>query len=318
MRNWLILGGVVALILVAIAWFEPTRVVIGTLRGESFAAGRPASYWRTALVSDDPVVKEAAYKTLHDGGGESVEVLVKLLDTRDGPQAADVRWTAAELLGKIGPPAKSASPTLLKALEDSDSHVRDLAATAIPEVETSADAAVPALQKILTTESGRTASRALSKYRDAASPAIPALIDMLNNKKLDNETRWNAARTLGKIGPAAQTAVPALVDNLKDEAESVREHSAEALGDIGPTAKDSVPALITVLTDEATKVRRDAARSLGQIGPEAQAALPALEKLKDDPEKIVQDAAQRAIELISATAEPNSAKSSPKKEISDD
>jgi HEAT repeat protein len=273
--------------------------LIGKLRGESFFAGRSTSYWRLALVSEDPAIRENAYKTLHTGGADSVGVLIESLRTQDASASgAELRWTAAELLGKIGPAAKTAAPALLAALEDPDPHVRSVSATAVPEVETPAPAAVPALQKLLATESGRTAARALSKYRGEARPAIPDLIDMLDNKQLDTETRWNAARTLGKIGPGAESAIPTLVAHLEDEAESVREHAAEALGDIGPEAKDAVPALIVALTDPATKVRRDAVRSLGQIGPDSRAALPAIQTLLTDPEKIVVEAAQVAIRLI--------------------
>lgn len=299
MRKLLIFGAVVLAVLVVVAWFEPTRVVVGTLSGEKFATGRPTRFWKHALISDDPATREKSYQTLLNGAGDSVGVLVELL--RESPStssAAEVRWTAAELLGKIGPPAKAASSALLQALGDRDPHVRSVAAAAIPEVDTPADTAIPALQKMLTTETGRTAARALSKYRGEASPAIPALLEMLNNKSLDSETRWNAARTLGKIGPPAKVAIPDLVAHLHDDAETIREHAAEALGDIGPDSKDAVPALIDVLADKATKVRRDAARSLGQIGPQAQAAVPALKKLLADPEKMVQDAAKTAIKLI--------------------
>ena len=299
MRKCLIFGGVALAVLALVAWFEPTRVIMGTLRCESFSAGRPTSFWKLALVSDDPATKENAYKTLKDGAADSVGVLVALLGEPDGsPAAAELRWTAAEILGKIGPPAKVAAQPMLAALDDRDLHVRSVAAAALPEIDTPAETAVPALQKLLPTATGRTAARALSKYRAAASPAIPLLVEMLNDKSLDSETRWNAARTLGKIGPAAKEAIPALVANLKDDVETVREHAAEALGDIGPVAKETVPALVDVLSDPAVKVRRDAVRSLGQIGPAAKEAVPAIQKLLADPEKIVQDAAQKALQLI--------------------
>lgn len=299
MRNKLIAAGIVLAIAVLAALgvaLEPTRVVVGTLTGEKFVASRPTSFWKRELLSSDPAKHDRAYQTLQDGAGASVDVLIAILE--DSKAAAELRWKAAELLGKIGPPAKPAFPMLLASLSDSDPHVRNVAAAAIPEVDTPAASAVPALQKLLGSDAGRAAARALSKYKGDASPAIGELVKMLGNKELDTETRWNAARTLGKIGPPAKLAIPTLVDHLHDEAWTIREHAAEALGDIGPDAKDAVSALMEVLDDPETKVRRDAARSLGQIGPDALPAVPALKKLLDDPEKIVKEAAEKAIELI--------------------
>lgn len=299
MRNKLIVAGIVLALVILGICLEPTRVVVGTLLGERFAASRPTAYWKRALLSGDPAKRERAYQTLQEGAGDSVDVLVAILsDTSATPAAIELRWTAAELLGKIGPPAKPAFPMLLVALTDNDPHVRSVAAAAIPEVDTPAASAVPALQALLATDAGRTAARALSKYKGDASPAIGDLVKMLRDASLDSETRWNAARTLGKIGPPAKAAIPELVAHLHDQAESIREHAAEALGDIGPDSAEAVPALVEVLDDPATKVRRDAVRSLGQIGKEAAPAIPAIKKLLDDPEKIVQEAAQTAIKLI--------------------
>jgi HEAT repeat protein len=55
----------------------------------------------------------------------------------------EVRWTAAELLGTKRGPCFDAASELLAALKDGDTHVRSVAATAIPEVETPAGIAVP-------------------------------------------------------------------------------------------------------------------------------------------------------------------------------
>ena len=47
-----------------------------------------------------------------------------------------------------------------------------------------------------------------------AKPAVPALLDLLNDQDL--ETRRDGAIYLGEIGPAAEDAVPALLQHLAD------------------------------------------------------------------------------------------------------
>jgi HEAT repeat protein len=144
-------------------------------------------------------------------------------------------------------------------------------------------------------EQKRVAVRALSEYRSEAAPALSALVRVLQEKGLDDETRWNAARTLGKLGEQGVDAIPVLVEALSDEVATVREHAAEALGDIGPPAAVAISDLVGVLNDPAVRVRRDAVRSLGQIGQAARTAVSAMKPLLDDPEKIVRDAARNAL-----------------------
>jgi HEAT repeat protein len=296
MRKLLLVGLALLLLVLAAIWLEPTRFLLGFVSGDSFYQNRPTRYWRERLSAEDPAQREAARERLASGGAEAVGVLTELLAAPESDwQAAEIRWTAAELLAEQGPAAQSATAVLLRTLKDADPHVRRVAASSLPQIDAPSDKAVPALLALTRREPTVVSLRALSEYGEQAEEAIPALIELLNNQELETELRWNAARTLGKIRSAAVVAVPALVENLSDEAATVREHSAEALGDIGPAAKESVPALIAVLADPATRVRRDAARSLGQIGPSAVDAVPHLVKLIDDPETLVRDAARVAI-----------------------
>src|SRR5215471_4901474 len=100
MKKWLFLG--LALVVLAVAAgvvFEPTGVVLGRLRGETFYRGRPVSSWRRALKDPDPKAHVAAVDALKGGGAEAVPVLVELLQGgKDSDwSGAEVRWMAAEL-----------------------------------------------------------------------------------------------------------------------------------------------------------------------------------------------------------------------------
>ncbi|MBY0524282.1 MAG: HEAT repeat domain-containing protein [Gemmataceae bacterium] len=104
----IVVAGIVGMVL----WFEPTRIGYGWLRGESFHEGRPTSYWRKAIVTEDePTI------TTRLGNEAAVPVLVEVL--RDEPQPL-VRARAAALLSKLGPKAKAAVPALLEAIKDED------------------------------------------------------------------------------------------------------------------------------------------------------------------------------------------------------
>ena len=104
--------------------------------------------------------------------------------------------------------------------------------------------------------------------------AIPALIPILKEEE-NYEVRSAAAYALGEMGAAAVPAVPALIEALEDEESLVRTVTAEALGKIGPGAVEAVPALAKAMTMGPVGDFR-AVYALGSIGPEAVEAVPAL------------------------------------------
>ena len=296
MKKWALVLVAITIVFVVAAFFEPTGAISGRLRGESFFESRPSSYWARQLAGE-PAASALAVERLEGGKGHAVDVLVEVLQGT-AEYSSEARYTAAEILGKIGPEAEAAGDAALAALDDPDLHVRSVTATALPKIGVPAKKAVPALTENLKEKPSVVAARALSEYKGDAIEAMPTLIEILQNKELDSEIRWNAARTLGKLGPDGAGAIAALVAALEDEEATVREHSAEALGDIGPKASESVPALVAVLDDPAVKVRRDAVRSLGQIGPASKVAVAEIKNLLDDPEEIVREAANNALKAI--------------------
>lgn len=294
---------IVLVILALIVWLEPSGTARGWLRGEKFFQSRPTQYWIKALTSPEPSVSSKTENKLAAGGANSAAVLDEILRSQQGndPDDVELRWKAAELLGKVGPDAKPYSQTLLNALNDPDPHVRTVAAASLPKVDAPADAAVPALTKLMDRDLNVRVARALSEYGPDAAPALPALMKILSDKKLDSELRWNAARTIGKMHEKGAPAIPVLIEALRDETPTVREHAAEHLGDIGPDAREAADDLMAVLSDSYWRVRRDAARSLGQIGESSPELMAALRKLLEDENENVRNAAQRAIEALTST-----------------
>jgi HEAT repeat protein len=284
------------LIVVAGAWFEPTRTVRGWAMGEPFFQGRSASYWEAGLTSTDPKEQDRAERALEDSKADSLPVLIHLL----GSPREGVRLDAAALLGSHGPAAADAVPALIARLDDGDLHVRAVSAQSLALIGPKDPRVVTALTAKLTGRDRDYVIRPLSAAGPEARDAVPELTKIAGDGSLLPKTRWEAIRTLQKIGPEAKPAVPALIKALGDENDLVREHAAEALGEIGDPM--AAPHLIRVLTDRATMVRRDAVRSLGQLGPAAKDALPAVKKLLEDKEDLVRDAAKTALRRIDPDA----------------
>lgn len=63
----------------------------------------------------------------------------------------------------------------------------------------------------------RSAASSIGYKKDAALPAVPRLIELLQSDR-DNDVRTAAAAALGNIGPkCAKTAVPVLMKSAKED-----------------------------------------------------------------------------------------------------
>jgi HEAT repeat protein len=84
------------------------------------------------------------------------------------------------------------------------------------------------------------------------------------------QNRNAAAYELAGMGPAAAPAVPALIEALDDSEAVVRFPVTVALGEIGPAAAAAVPRLKQMLEDEINdEIAAAARRAIRKIKPEA-------------------------------------------------
>ncbi len=176
--------------------------------------------------------------------------------------------------GDVLAKGKAALPAVVKAMQDSESGVRDWAAYAASCLGADAKAALPSLVKLLKDDVQQvtlTAANALGSMGAEGKDAVPALIEAVTGD--DPWLRWSAAVALGSIGPAAKEAVPALAKGVYDKEYIVRKGSAEALGHLGPAAKQAVPTLVQAYEDglQYDNIRKIAAESLKRIDPAAAA-----------------------------------------------
>lgn len=178
-------------------------------------------------------------------GAKGVKLLERLL--RD--PSRDVRADAAEMLGRLGPIAKDAVPSLIEALDEQDGRVSVAwyAAIALRRMGPTAAAALERLEKIVS------APKTKANLRDQARQAID-LIDRRRSTALSTAIRcvdgadpiaaFGAARCLRELGPDAAKAVPALIRALKRHTHrAIRYEIVGALGAIGGAAAPALPEL---------------------------------------------------------------------------
>jgi HEAT repeat protein len=130
--------------------------------------------------------------------------------------------------------------------------------------QTSGD--IPSLIQKLHDHAEEVRESAADALAKTSPPAVPAMINVLNDRDPSGNLRGYAAYILGKIGPGAQVAVPALIHALlQDPQPDVRSLVARSLAEIGPGAQAALPALIRALRGEAPR-SSDCRRPLCFVG----------------------------------------------------
>lgn len=135
-----------------------------------------------------------------------------------------------------------------------------------------------------------------SRFGAIGKPAVPALIEVLRERRSPDwenvlSARCLAAEALATIGPAAAEAVPTLLEILRNQNENdnLRGTAAVALGGIGMRPREVVPALLAVLDERGvvnTNLDSEAVAALWRFAkyhpdsrPVLVQALPALRKV---------------------------------------
>jgi HEAT repeat protein len=199
--------------------------------------------------------------------------LIRIYERNISP---DSQSSAIHALSFLGPAAKGAVPTLLRALKNPVPEVRRDAAATLGAIHSEPALVVPALIKALddTNWDVRDTTCAwLSVFAPESKLAVPRLVKMLDDG--DSMARDAAADALWRIDPqtAAQTVVPMRIKWLSDSFSAARAHNAYELGYLKARAKTAVPKLIELLKDEDADVRTAAATALKQIDPETAAPI---------------------------------------------
>lgn len=215
------------------------------------------------------------------------------LATVRNPESQPTQLLAAvRYFGKLapGPLGEMARPALLQIMQRNQSAKKDAAASPMSQelrnelIRALDKHSLPQLIADLSNykdhgisspawSKARRALETVASLGDAAAPAVPALIQLVDSR----DHRLEAIRALGKIGPAALPAAPALVAQFRDSAYFGA--VSDALASIGP---GSVPYLMENLKDlrETDLPTRDiqaySLRTLAKIRPPQTQILPQL------------------------------------------
>jgi hypothetical protein len=156
---------------------------------------------------------------------------------------------------------------------------------------------------LLDRKSSRLALSGFEVLGPIARPAVPALINLLNDQ--DAEIRCQGANGLAAIGPAAADAIPTLLQHMADRDGYVELCSISALGRIHQQPELVVPALLPYLA-KGPLPNPTAMEALAGFGDQAKSAVPALLRLLSHPQRQVRIEATNALQRIapSAAAQP--------------
>jgi len=295
------------------------RLAIETLGSLGSGASEAVPLLAVKLADPDAFVRRAAADALGKMGPESKAAAPQLRIALKDPSGL-ARAAAAAALIRVDPPAVEAIPVLLEVMspnprEPSDpmvvwNVVQEISPAAVPavlEFLKGAPAAVAGFQQRDQQKWFRLRENAialLGHMGPNAQAAIPALIEVLDNKRLPH--RREAAESLGLIGPAAIAAVPSLKAALVDQDARLRLNSAVALARIDPQDGSHVLTLIQFLKDRDASLRAAVASSLGELGARARSAIPDLRQLAsdDDDESVLREVIRAVGAIESDTAKP--------------
>jgi HEAT repeat protein len=196
---------------------------------------------------------------------------------------ADVRLSALETLGRIGPAAREAVPELIKLQKDRKLarwaqlalfHVAPDADPTIAETitlddlwigddaESSVEVLGYALRHCQVTVR-RYAADKLVEFGPAAEPATEQLTAATLDS--DSRVRKSAARALMRLHVELDKTLPMLIGNLSNGNATTRQLAVFALGEIGGPAKSAMPQLTALLEHYDVGTREEAARSIAKI-----------------------------------------------------
>ena len=192
---------------------------------ETLFQGKPLDFWCSQLTNQQSAVSNQARLVLDqvalpqlieamytDTNDSKIRLLlIEQLNNLPGvtiyfTPADGRRAEAAQYLGELGPGAKAAIPSLIKALKGSDQTIRGPAAIALGKIQCQPETIIPLL---------------IASIDDPQDDVQEAAID-----------------ALGEFGPLSKAAVPKIVPFLKAPDKDLRHAATVALKKIQPQAAD--------------------------------------------------------------------------------
>jgi HEAT repeat protein len=239
--------------------------------------------WIKGLSDSDEEVVSVALDGFLDIAEEkdlidAIDVLAAIVDRQVGASQ-----DAGKALATLGVQAKTAVPSLMKALKSDSPHLVAKAAVALWKIDRRVDESLAALANLMKSPGvgvGEVVCDALYRIGRAAAPMTGLVLDMLAIE--DYDLQWAAADALGAIAAPDPKAIDSLIGALGHPSGIVCDAAMKALLSIGPNA---VPLLVNAIGNKTDGHRREyIADVLGRFGTKAMAASDELKELITDPD----------------------------------
>ncbi len=230
--------------------------------GPAAASAIPSLLAQLTPETSDPDAIRALVQ-IDPEGRRCVPALIGALRQED----SDVVFAAAESLGLLGPRARDAVPALVavtgSALGEGSANCnpRVSAIHGLGRIAPDAVELMPALIDALK-----------CRKIEVQRPGLEGGFDAEKAVECDWSGVEAAAEVLGSLGPRARAAVPALIDLLRDRKKEDMLYTttgavALALGQIGPDARAAIP-LLREAVEERTRYSGSAVVALAQLAPD--------------------------------------------------
>ncbi|MEP6670462.1 MAG: HEAT repeat domain-containing protein [Chthoniobacter sp.] len=249
-----------------------------------------------AVTDENETLRHAALNALLSNSAVRQAAVPKLAALLKDNNPA-VRERAARALGRVGPGAVDALPTLLQAARTADG--APAYADALAQI---GPKALPALLDILQKSKPAESKWVLRILHSFGPPAVPVLAEAL--KSNTPEVRIAAANALAEMGHEADTAAKSLFVSTKDSSPAVQAAAFRALVAVHADSGRLKPLLQEALTDKDPQVRRAAAAGMAALGGAAALGVDGLVDLLSDDNPAGRIAAVQALGQLGDKAAP--------------
>lgn len=262
------------------SFFHPWRLsLIVVVCGTACGPHRPSESLVRQLQSEKPETRVRAAEQIIAKKPPAGEVLPALVQAFRDPRVS-VYSAAARAILSLGDPGIDALAGLMS---DNDAWVRCRAAETLGLARPAAVRAVPSLIRALRDSDFCVTGKAVAALGSIGKPAVPALLDMLNDN--NPAVRRNAGDALGLMAPELQAeAVKILLPDLKSKDEFIRGEAAVRLSGMGGVA---VPVFLAALRSGDLDLVHRSLDGLEQIGDSRPEVVDGLLDLLNDPVRTV-------------------------------
>jgi HEAT repeat protein len=237
-------------------------------------------------------------------GERAAPVLAEVLDnvdldawTPDNPSSqcgAYARVQAALLLAELGPRAKKAVPSLLRALDDRDPYIREAAASALGRIGPAAKEAAPACITLFERQSRRTSNegtwgptsakvpldfRSLGRSKAHYGPGYGYEYEGVRTDPfaaIRPTYPFDAPHVLSRIDAKECSALPVLAEAAKDLGHPAQLAAALSIWRCGRESPNLVPAFKAALQANPAPFPREVDKCLAELGAELKPAIGAM------------------------------------------